>query len=145
MEKKVKLEVSHHNFFKKNRGATILAENIIFIVLNLIFLAIIMVFLYSKMGDAAPVEERYAKEIALIIDSAKPGMEISINMQDALNAKDKDWGGKIVTINGNTVTVQLREDGGYSYSFFNDVDFDYLYYPHEKDDDSFFNFEVLKK
>ena len=28
----------------------------------------------------------------------------------------------IVSITGNTVTVKLRDKGGYSYSFFNDVD-----------------------
>ena len=66
----------------KKRGQ-ILAENVIFIVLNLIFLAILVLFIYSKSGSEAILEEKYAKQIALIIDSAKPGMNISLNMEDA--------------------------------------------------------------
>jgi len=44
-------------------------------------------------------------------------------MEDAIKKKDKDFTGDIVTIDDekNLVTVQLRKDGGYSYSFFNDV------------------------
>ena len=120
----------------KKRG-TILAENIIFIMLNLVFLTILFLFLFSKTGDAAALEEKYAKQIALIIDSAKPGMEISLNMKDAVKKTEKEnWEGrKIVSIQDNIVTVKLREKGGYSYSFFNNVDFDLLYcYPDDRGD-----------
>lgn len=125
------------------KRGTILVENIIFIVLNVVFLTILFLFLFSKMGDVAVLEERYAKEIALIIDSAKPGMNISLNMKDAIEKRDKDWGGKIVSIQDNIVRVQLKEKGGYSYSFFNDVDFNVLYY--YADDDGLFDFEIIGK
>jgi len=107
--------------FKK---ANILTENIIFILLNLVFLSILILFIFSKAGSAAVLEERYAKEIALLIDSAKPVMEITLNMQDALKeAKKNNFDKKnIVTITDNLVTVKLREKGGYSYSYFNNVD-----------------------
>lgn len=116
------------------KRGTILAENIIFIMLNLVFLTILFLFLFSKTGDASVFEEKYAKQIALIIDSAKPGMEISLNMKNAVEkAKDENWNGKLVTIQDNIVTVQLREKGGYSYSFFNNIDFERLYcYPDDK-------------
>jgi len=108
-------------FFRK-RGQ-ILVENIIFIVLNLIFLTILILFIYSKSGAEAVLEEKYAKQIALLIDSAKPEMEIHLNMEDAIKkAEENNWEvDKIVSISGNTVTVKLREKGGNSYSFFNDV------------------------
>jgi len=126
------------------KRGTILVENIIFIVLNLVFLTIVFLFLFSKMGDAAILEEKYAKEIALIIDSAKPGMNISLNMKDAVEkANDEKWKGKIVIINGNVVTVKLREKGGYSYSFFNDVDFNQLY--HYSDEGDILNLEIIEK
>lgn len=75
------------------------------------------------MGNAAVLEEKYAKEIALLADSAKPGMTISLNMEDAIKIAGKEkWAlDKIVTVENNVVTVQLREKGKYSYSFFNDV------------------------
>lgn len=104
----------------KTRGQ-ILAENIIFIVLNLVFLSVLILFIYSKTGSEAILEEKYAKQIALIIDSARPGMEILLNMEDAIAAKSNGFNESIVRVVGNTVTVKLREKGGYSYSFFNDV------------------------
>jgi len=106
----------------KKKG-NILTENIIFIILNLVFLTILVLFLFSKVGSAAVLEEKYAKQIALIIDSSKPEMRINLNMEDAIEkAKDEGWQeNQIVSIIDNRVTVKLSEKGGYSYSFFNDV------------------------
>ena len=109
---------------RRNKKANILTENIIFIILNLVFLTILLLFLFSKMQSVAVLEEQYAKQIALIIDSSKAEMDIRLNMEKAFNKKEEGWNIKnIVTINENRfVTVKLRERGGYSYSFFNDVD-----------------------
>ena len=124
----------------KKRG-TILVENIIFIVLNLVFLSILFLFLFSKMNGTAILEEQYAKKIALAIDAAKPEMKLIFNMNDAVEkANDEKFDGKIVSIEGNVVTVGLHEKGGYSYSFFNDVDFDALYY--YPDENGMFELEV---
>ncbi|MBS3071023.1 hypothetical protein J4407_01845 [Candidatus Pacearchaeota archaeon] len=101
----------------------ILAENIIFIVLNLIFISMLMLFVFSKAGGEAVLEEKYSKQIALIVDSAKPGMQIFLDMEDAIKkAEGNGINGEIVFIEGNLVTVKLRDKGQYSYSFFNDVD-----------------------
>ena len=107
-----------------SKKGNILTENIIFIILNLVFLSILIIFLFSKMGGAAVLEEKYAKQIALILDSAEPVMIISINMKDAIkiaNKENRDLN-NIISIQDNVVKVQLREKGGYSYSFFNDID-----------------------
>jgi len=106
------------------KKGNILAENILFILLNLIFLIILVIFLFSKTGSAAVLEEKYAKQIALMIDSSRPLMEITLNMEDAIKkAKEEGWPeNMIVNIEGNFVTVKLREKGGYSYSFFNNVE-----------------------
>lgn len=106
----------------KKRGQ-ILVENIIFIILNLIFLAVLILFIYSKSGGGAVLEEKYSKQIALLIDSAEPGMIIHLNMEDAIKkANENNFKDKIVNVEGNVVIVKLREKGGYSYSFFNNVD-----------------------
>lgn len=107
-----------------SKKGNILTENVIFIILNLVFLSILIIFLFSKMGAAAVLEEKYAKQIALILDSAEPVMIISINMEDAIkiaNKENRDLN-NIISIQDNVVKVQLREKGGYSYSFFNDID-----------------------
>ena len=109
-----------------NKKGNILTQNIIFIILNLVFLSILVVFLFSKMGSAAILEEKYAKQIALILDSAERGMTIHLNMRDAIKIAKKENRdlNNIISIQNNVVNVQLREKGGYSYSFFNDIDFD---------------------
>jgi len=53
-----------------HKKGNILTGNIIFIILNLVFLSILIIFLFSKMGSAIVLEEKYAKQIALILDSA---------------------------------------------------------------------------
>jgi len=107
-----------------NKKGNILTQNIIFIILNLVFLSILIIFLFSKMGAATVLEEKYAKQIALILDSAEQGMTIHLNMKDAIkiaNKENRDLN-NIISIQDNVVKVQLREKGGYSYSFFNDID-----------------------
>jgi|SRR3990167_3163732 len=108
----------------RNKKGTILTENIIFIVLNLAFIVILMLFLFSKTGSAPVLEEKYAKQIALLIDAAEPVMTIDIEMEDAIKIAQRENMNlnEVITINGNIVTAKLRPDGkGYSYSFFNDV------------------------
>ena len=111
-------------FFAKNKRANILTENIIFIVLNLVFITILLIFLFTKTGSAAVLEEKYAKQVALLIDAAEPIMTIHLNMEDAIKVAEKENlpAGEIVKITGNLVTVRLREGTGYAYSFFNDVE-----------------------
>ena len=108
----------------RNRSGTILVENVIFIVLNILFLVILILFLYRQGNGAVVLEQSYAKNIALLIDSAKPITEMKLNMNDAFTLAEKN-GVKpedIVKINENIVTVKLSPNGGYQYSFFNNVD-----------------------
>jgi hypothetical protein len=111
-------------FKKRGKSGKLLMENLIFIILNVLFLAILILFLLRQGQGAAFLEQSYSKQIALLIDSAKPGMTIIMDM-----SKGKDLAEKngiqfkdIVRIRDNIVTVKLTENSGYSYSFFNDVD-----------------------
>ncbi|MEX0920534.1 MAG: hypothetical protein WDZ69_03070 [Candidatus Pacearchaeota archaeon] len=108
---------------KSNKKGNILTENIIFLILNIVFISILVLFVFSKMGGAAVLEEKHAKQIALIVDSAEPYTIVSLDMEDAIEiAEDENRNlDEVVMVRDNVVTVQLREDGGYSYSFFNDV------------------------
>lgn len=123
-----------------NRRANILTENIIFIILNLVFLAILLVFVFSKTGAGAVLEEKYAKEISLMIDSAKPGMTMELMMKKALEEAEKKNMplDEVVSIDGNVVTVKLDQDSkGYRYSFFNNASVDARYVRGEKRYDFF--------
>lgn len=115
----------------RKRGV-ILVENIIFIILNLIFLTILILFIARQGGGAIVLEQSYAKEIALMIDSSQPVMTLRLDMKEAreLAKKNGILFKDILEINENIVTVKLSEKGGFSYSFFNDVKIDF-YYPDE--------------
>lgn len=114
---------------KLNKKGNVLTENLIFIILNVIFLMILFLFIFKQGEGAIILEESYAKQIALLIDGAKPGMIITLNMEKGMNLAEKNKISQdIVSISGNVVTVKLSEKGGYSYSFFNDIDFTYYRY-----------------
>lgn len=108
---------------KKVKRGNILTENVVSIVFILVFLAVLLLFLYSKTSSTAILEEKYSKQIALMIDASEPVMTMNLTMQDAVKEAQKNNYpvDKIVTIIGNIVTVRLKDDKGYSYSFFNDV------------------------
>ena len=122
------------------RGANILTENIIFLVLNLIFLTIVVLFVFSKSGSAALLEEQYAKQIALTIDSAKARMSIDLDLEKGIKKAEKEGQTveNMISITGNLVTVKINPKGkGYSYSFFSDVDVSIKYVG-----DTFYRIEV---
>jgi hypothetical protein len=107
--------------FKKG---TILVENIIFIILNLLFLTILVLFLVNQGRGVLVLEQTYSKQIAMLADSAKPVMLIKMDMEEGKNIAEKnkiDFG-NVVRIEGNIVQVKLSTNKGYSYAFFNDVD-----------------------
>jgi hypothetical protein len=108
---------------KYNKKGTILVENIVFIILNLLFLSILVLFLFKQGSGVIVLEQSYSKQIAMLVDSAKPTMIIKLDMEKALKlAEDKGIDFQdVVKVNGNFVRVKLSEKGGYTYSFFNDV------------------------
>jgi hypothetical protein len=108
----------------KNKKGTLLVENVVFIILNLMFLAILILFLAKQGSGAILLEQSYAKNIALLIDSSKPVMELMLDMEKGMQVAEKKGVNfdDVVDITGNVVRVKLSEKGGYEYSFFNHVD-----------------------
>jgi hypothetical protein len=102
----------------------LLIENVIFIILNLVIFAILVLFILNKGNGISGLEDSYSKQIALLIDSAKPGTEIKIDLSKAKEANEKWFSENYVNavrITENLVTVQLDEKSSKSYSFFNNV------------------------
>ncbi|HLD38220.1 MAG TPA: hypothetical protein VJA20_02155 [Candidatus Nanoarchaeia archaeon] len=124
IKKRGKTLFTPFNFFTKSEKAEILVENIIFILLNIIFISILIFFLFKQSSGAALLEQTYSKQIALMIDSAKPVMEIKLNMEKMQNIAEKNKVDfkEVVSITGNAVNVKLSQKTGYEYSFFNDVE-----------------------
>ncbi|MBU2612637.1 MAG: hypothetical protein KKB62_02865 [Nanoarchaeota archaeon] len=110
----------------KKRGE-ILAENVIFLVLNIIFLTILVLFLLKQAGGAVLIEGSYSKEIALLVDSAKHGTIINVNLQKAKEVSDENGidFSEILKIADGYVTIKLSDKGGSSYHYFNDINVSY--------------------
>lgn len=65
-------------------------EEVMFIILNLIFIFMLGVFVYSSGHRYFVYEETYAKQIALIIDNAKPDMVVLMNVNDIVDLSIKN-------------------------------------------------------
>ncbi len=92
---------------------------IIFFSLNAVFFIIMLIFVVSNANGKPIYEQAYAKQIALMIDEAKPGMTFSLNMRDVVEKYDRELS-EIIKIDNNEkkVVVKLGSRGGYSYRFF---------------------------
>jgi len=111
-------------FLKNKKGEEHLLWNVLSILLILIILSGLLLFVHIKINGAVILEQSYSKNIALLIDASTPVMDMKLNMDKAfdLAEKNKIPRDEIVQIENNIVTVRLSQKGGYSYSFFNDVD-----------------------
>ncbi len=108
-----------------NKKADTLMENIVFILLVVVFSSV-MFFAITKAGNQAAIYEQiYSKELSLIINKAKPGMEIELDIFDMYRiARKNNFDGNIINIinEENKINIKLSNGGGYNYFFLNDVD-----------------------
>ena len=113
----------------KSKKANILTENVIFIILNIVFFSIMLLFIYLQSSNVHLDEQEIAKKIALLIDASKSGTEIQINLEEFFDKAGEEGisEARAVVINNekNLVIVKGSEDSFYEYSFFNDVQVSY--------------------
>ncbi len=111
---------------KNKRGENILLENVVFIVIIVLFISVLVFFILRQGQGAVIIEDIYSKKIALMIDAAKPGMEIELNAKSLFDVAEKNGMNKnnVVSIDGNNVVVKASEKGRKDYGFFNDVSVD---------------------
>ena len=109
----------------KNKKADILHENIIFIILNVVFFSVMLIFIYLQGSSVHLSEEETAKQVALLIDASRPETVIEINLKDLFLESEKNGINreKVVEIDEdkNLVIVKASEDSFYEYGYFNDV------------------------
>jgi len=104
-------------------------ENLVIGNLVYLFFVLILVvglfFFISRAGSQAPLfEQVYAKQIALLINKASPGMEFEIDIFKMREvARKNGYQGNMVYIDNarNFINVKLKNGEGYNYQFFNDV------------------------
>jgi uncharacterized protein (UPF0333 family) len=107
---------------KRKKGDEIVSQELIFLVLNLLFFAILLFFVFRSGSGATIAEEAYAKKIALIIDNMKPGMEVNISLAGLYSIMSSNKFSEFpVHVENNTVTVRAMKGKGYSFRFFSNV------------------------
>tara|TARA_Y100000034_G_scaffold119917_1_gene162191 strand:- start:1117 stop:1518 length:402 start_codon:yes stop_codon:yes gene_type:complete len=108
-----------------NKKANILQENLVFIILNVVFLAAMLIFIYLKASSIHLMEEESAKKIALLIDTAKPNTEIQLNLKDFFEKAEKEGMKRDKTVEidktRNLVIVRGSKDSSFQYGYFNDI------------------------
>lgn len=94
---------------------------VIFLILNVLFISIMMIFVSSSRNNSLFYEQIYAKEIALFLDSAKPGMEMILDFEEGFEiAKSNGIESGLVNIDEEKgeIHVALKKEGGYNLTYF---------------------------
>lgn len=114
--------------FKNKKGSDMLPEQVIFIVLNIVFFVVLLTFISKSSDGASLYEQSYAKQIALMLDRAKPGTTFVMDIMDGINVKDKSKSlNETIKIDkeNNKVIVSLRGSTGYTFKYFHNYDLEY--------------------
>jgi len=83
------------------RGSDVLHSVIIFFILNLVFFAALIFFVSWASGGTIAIEKKYAEQIALIIDQAKPGTSIDIYIPEVYDFADRNRFDRLRNVNIN--------------------------------------------
>jgi hypothetical protein len=109
----------------KNKKGEILTENVIFIILNIVFFSILLGFIYLQGDSIHLMEEETAKQIALLIDGARPGTVMEVHLEDFADRIKKEGIGEgqaiVIDNQKQVIIVQGSLDSFYEYHYFNDV------------------------
>jgi hypothetical protein len=107
----------------KHKKGNILTETVIFVILNITFFAVMLLFIYLQSSPVHIAEEGVAKQVALLIDASKPGSEIKINLKDFFEESEiRDDKAIVIDHDRNVVVAKGSDDSFFEYSYFNDVD-----------------------
>ena len=111
-------------FKNKRAQSTNLTGIVVYYVVVIIFLLLGLSVVYIKTHDSSVQEQVYAKQIALMIDKAKPGMNISFDISKMYEIASKNkYNGNVINIDSNNkkVYVNLISEKSYQYNFFSNV------------------------
>ncbi len=110
----------------KQAAENTISSTVIYLVIAMIFLAGMLLFIRSQANGAAIWEQYYSKEITKLINLAKPGDNISIDVQKAAQiakSNDVQTFSEIFSFDNlqNTVCVKLSPGKKTCEAYFNDV------------------------
>lgn len=104
-------------FIDDRKAVTQVLEVVLFIILNLIFIASLIVFVNRAGSSSAVLEQAYTKELAIAIDMAKPGTIISVNIEELAKKTGNSEKSNLINFRNSRISV-----GKYKYSVFTGYD-----------------------
>ena len=111
---------------KNKKAVEMLMNNVIIIVIIAVFFAFMFLFVGRAGSQVTIAEQTYAKQIALLIDNAKLGtiIDLDISQLKEISEKNKIALDKTITIDNKNekVRIALTSKGGYEFGFFNRAD-----------------------
>ena len=121
--------LAKRGFLRNRKGEEVLTPIIIFVILNIAFFSILFGFVYIASTGALVYEQAYAKQIALLIDTAEPSPStvIRINFVEGFEiAKSGSLNQanlvKIDNANKQVIVNLGRTKGGYAVKYFSDYE-----------------------
>ena len=113
MKSKNMLNPAHKN----KRG--ILIGTVIFVILNIAFIALLIVYVRNSASGAGIKQTVLAKDIALFINSAKPGTIMEFDILEYKQIAEKNNIENFIRVGDGKVTVTLaKASQGASYPYF---------------------------
>jgi hypothetical protein len=107
-----------------SKRGDLLHEELIFIILVIVFYTILLLYTTRAGTGASFIEQAYAKKIALLIDQAKPGTIVELEVKEVYSIADKNRISRQETIkidnDKKIVTVRAGKGNGYSFTYFSD-------------------------
>ena len=117
------------NIKKRGSAEDVMWPEVVWIILFLIYAVVFVIFIKDSIYGAAAYEDIYAKKIALIIDGARPGTDVKVEVTDAFKVAEKTKKSReramsesfsIDKINNNVKVSLGSRTGGTLYYYFSD-------------------------
>lgn len=107
----------------KRSSESIGTEEVIFIILNLAFFAMLLFFVIRSSSVDTILEEVYAKKIALVLDSMQPGMEVTLAAESFFKQIEQNKFNEfpIKTENNKVFVKTSSKISGYSFVYFSEI------------------------
>lgn len=113
------------------KGVEELFETVIYVILNILFFASMITFIARQANNTAFEEKFEARRIALIIDTIRPGTELTINLAKLFSrAEENNYRGGIIQLikESNEIRITLAEGQGKKYRTITDLSLDKIDY-----------------
>lgn len=120
--------------YRNKKGSEGVVSNVIMIALTLIIFSACFISLSSFASGAVVYEKAYSKQIALLLDNARPNTQIELDFTEGIEFVEKNLDNKLtdaekkdlVEIKNNKVSVLLGKRS-YSTYFFTNYDVEYYF------------------